>query len=118
MYIGEFCRLTGATPKAIRHYEALGLIPEARRAGRYRVYDDTYAETVRQIRLGLKLGFSLAEIKRLAAGSDIRRGLPGDVLRQAVTQKLQEIEQQIAQLHSTAQEIRRISAQLTNNPCA
>ncbi len=27
MYIGKASKLTGATPKAIRHYEAIGLIP-------------------------------------------------------------------------------------------
>ncbi|WP_430462141.1 MerR family transcriptional regulator [Thalassolituus sp. LLYu03] len=118
MYIGEFCRLTGATPKAIRHYEALGLIPEASRVGRYRVYDDTYAETVRQIRLGLRLGFSLAEFQQLTCGADIRRGLPGDVLRKAVTQKLADIEQQIAALNAKADEIKRISAQLHDQPCS
>ncbi len=30
MYIGELASLTGATPKAIRHYEKLGLLPVAK----------------------------------------------------------------------------------------
>ena len=38
MYIGEFARLAGTTPKAIRLYEQLGLLPEPRRRGKYRVY--------------------------------------------------------------------------------
>ncbi len=31
MYIGELAALTGATPKAIRHYEKLGLLPVAKK---------------------------------------------------------------------------------------
>ncbi|WP_323992870.1 MerR family DNA-binding transcriptional regulator [Aeromonas dhakensis] len=38
MYIGEFARLAGSTPKAVRLYEQLGLLPEPRRRGSYRVY--------------------------------------------------------------------------------
>ena len=38
MYIGEFARLAGTTPKAVRLYEQLGLLPEPRRRGKYRVY--------------------------------------------------------------------------------
>ena len=28
MFIGQLAKLTGCTPKAIRHYEQLGLLPE------------------------------------------------------------------------------------------
>ncbi|MCT7942129.1 MerR family transcriptional regulator [Shewanella holmiensis] len=50
MYIGEFAKLTGTTPKTIRFYESFGLIPEPLRKGKYRVYDHTYIETVKQIK--------------------------------------------------------------------
>jgi DNA-binding transcriptional MerR regulator len=33
MYIGKVAELTGATPKAIRHYEAMGLIVPPQRVG-------------------------------------------------------------------------------------
>ncbi|MFQ2165507.1 MerR family DNA-binding transcriptional regulator [Aeromonas hydrophila] len=38
MYIGEFARLAGSTPKAVRLYEQLGLLPEPRRRDKYRAY--------------------------------------------------------------------------------
>lgn len=50
MYIGEFAKLTGTTPKTIRFYEYIGLMPEPLRKGKYRVYDHTYIETVKQIK--------------------------------------------------------------------
>ena len=34
MYIGQLAALTGATPKAIRHYEKLGLLKEKKRQGK------------------------------------------------------------------------------------
>ncbi|RBL65615.1 MerR family transcriptional regulator, partial [Pseudomonas sp. MWU13-2625] len=38
MYIGQAAQLSGTTVKSIRHYEAIGLLPEAPRQGRYRLY--------------------------------------------------------------------------------
>ncbi|WP_447836124.1 MerR family DNA-binding transcriptional regulator [Aeromonas salmonicida] len=35
MYIGEFARLAGTTPKAISLYELMGLLPEPKRRGKY-----------------------------------------------------------------------------------
>src|SRR5690554_5382293 len=40
MYIGKLAEMTGATRKAIRLYESLGLIPVPSRNGNYRVYSD------------------------------------------------------------------------------
>lgn len=38
--IGKVAEITGASPKAIRHYEALGLLPAPHRRGRYRIYSE------------------------------------------------------------------------------
>ena len=38
MYIGKAAQLSGTTIKAIRHYEAIGLMPAPARRGGYRVY--------------------------------------------------------------------------------
>ena len=37
MFIGKAAQLSGTTIKAIRHYEAFGLLPPPQREGRYRV---------------------------------------------------------------------------------
>ena len=47
MYIGQLAALTGATPKAIRHYEKLGLLPVAKRQGKYRVYENLDVQSVK-----------------------------------------------------------------------
>ncbi|WP_051648245.1 MerR family transcriptional regulator [Cupriavidus sp. SK-3] len=62
MFIGEISRRTGASPKAIRHYESLGLLGQVTRAGSYRVYTDDEVRQVGLIRQAQALGFRLSEL--------------------------------------------------------
>ncbi|WP_257981350.1 MerR family transcriptional regulator, partial [Aeromonas salmonicida] len=68
MYIGEFARLAGTTPKAIRLYEQMGLLPEPRRRGKYRVYRAEDLEWVQIIRQAQQFGCKLSELRSLLAG--------------------------------------------------
>lgn len=61
MYIGEFARLAGTTPKAVRLYEQLGLLPEPKRRGKYRVYRAEDLEWVGFIREAQRLCCKLGE---------------------------------------------------------
>lgn len=67
MYIGTLAKLSGATPKAIRLYESIGLIPVPSRQGKYRVYTDKDVALVHMIRRAQAVGFSLTEMKELVA---------------------------------------------------
>lgn len=62
MYIGKVSDLTGATPKAIRHYEAIGLIPPPNRIGKYRYYSDKDVKAIKMIKMAQKYGFQLSEL--------------------------------------------------------
>ncbi|PTY37959.1 hypothetical protein BGP77_15985 [Saccharospirillum sp. MSK14-1] len=66
MYIGELARRTGTTPKALRHYESLGILPAPRRRGRYRDYSEEHHHYVEFIQSAKALGLTLNEIR--AAG--------------------------------------------------
>lgn len=101
MYIGELARLTGATPKALRHYEALGLLGEVRRAGVYRSYTEHDASQVRLIRQAQALGFRLAELHSL---------LDGDNTDWAALSRL--IDDKRSQLHSEMARLRQLDADL------
>ena len=72
--VGDLTRLTGARPSAIRYYVACGLLPApARRSGRRR-YDHAIIERVRHIMEARRLGFTIAEIRKLATtGIDVWR---------------------------------------------
>lgn len=65
MRISEVSRLTGASAKAIRLYEARGLLPPVPRLNRYRDYSEQDVAWVQLIRQALGLGISLAAISRL-----------------------------------------------------
>ena len=66
MNIGEAARLSSVSAKMVRHYEALGLLPAvARTEGGYRQYGDSEIHTLRFIKRGRELGFSMEEITEL-----------------------------------------------------
>lgn len=64
--IGQAAAAAGVTPKMIRHYESLGLVPEAERtdAG-YRLYGEREIAMLRFIRQCRAVGFSMERIAQL-----------------------------------------------------
>nr|WP_202498102.1 MerR family transcriptional regulator [Streptomyces sp. SID5469] len=56
-------RATGATPRALRHYERAGLIASRRAANGYRVYDEGTVTRVRNIRHLLAAGLTLDDVR-------------------------------------------------------
>jgi DNA-binding transcriptional MerR regulator len=64
--IQEACDRTGLSPRTVRYWEELGLLPGIRRRnGGRRVYGSDELERLRFIRRLKALGLSLAEIKEL-----------------------------------------------------
>ena len=73
--IGDVAELAGTTPRTIRYYEEIGLLPEAaaRPAGQHRVYTQADIDRLQEV-LHLKslLGVSLEELKELVEAEDAR----------------------------------------------
>ena len=68
MTVGELARRTGLSVKAIRDYEALGLIYSAGRSGaNYRLYDETALWCAEMIRTFRSLGLTIIQIQEIAA---------------------------------------------------
>ena len=75
MRIGELAEAVGTTPRTVRYYEEIGLLPGAgeRPAGGHRTYTDADAERVREvIRLKDLLGVSLEEVRELVEAEEAR----------------------------------------------
>ena len=101
MYIGEIARLAGTSPKALRHYEALGLLGDVRRSGAYRVYTQQDLAQVKLIRQAQTLGFRLAELLPILAGE----ATDWAALSQHIAAKR-------AQLHAEMRRLQALDAQL------
>jgi MerR family transcriptional regulator, repressor of the yfmOP operon len=73
--IGEVAELTGTTPRTIRYYEEIGLLPPAgeRELGKHRAYTPADVERVQEIlRLRNLLGLSLEQLSQVLAAEDAR----------------------------------------------
>lgn len=108
MNIGDAAAAAGVTPKMIRHYEALGLIPEPDRteAG-YRLYGERDVAMLRFIRQSRGLGFSMKQIESLLAlWRDDRR--ESREVKEVALQQLAELEERqraIDQMRGALQEL-------------
>lgn len=109
MNISTVARLTGASPKAIRNYEVLGLIPQVRRQGTYRCYSQQDVNRIRLIRIAQSLGFRLAELRTLTAAGGLPtwRGVLALVEQKygAIQQDIQRLEQLRDQLGSLREQL-------------
>ena len=76
--IGEVARLAGTTPRTIRYYEEIGLLPAAggRAPGAHRTYAEADVERLTELlRLKALLGLSLEELKELVEAEGARAEL-------------------------------------------
>lgn len=73
MRIGELAAAVGVTPRTVRHYHHLGLLPEPdRRPNNYRDYGLRHAVVLARIRRLTELGLGLAEVRDVLADDEGR----------------------------------------------
>jgi DNA-binding transcriptional MerR regulator len=75
MRIGEVAKLAGTTPRTIRYYEEIGLLPASgsREPGAHRTYAEADVERLTELlRLLDLLGLSLEELKELVEAENAR----------------------------------------------
>jgi DNA-binding transcriptional MerR regulator len=121
--IGEVAELTGTTPRTIRYYEEIGLLPEAenRISGKRRLYTDADVDRLNElIRLRELLNLSLEELKQLVEAETARAGLrerwqhadDPDEQRQILEQSLVHIADQLKLVRSRQAELARLEEEL------
>jgi DNA-binding transcriptional MerR regulator len=123
--IGEVAELTGTTPRTIRYYEEIGLLPaaEGRVSGKRRLYAEADVERLGElIRLRDLLGLSLDDLKRLVEAETARAGLrerwqhtddPGEQ-RQILEQSLGHIADQLKLVRARRAELDRLEGELVS----
>jgi DNA-binding transcriptional MerR regulator len=124
MRIGELARLAGTTPKAIRLYEARGLLGTVARAGSYRQYGESDLVRVRLIRQAQALGFRLSELDGLHAMhtpagwahmAALVAGRRASVAREL--QRLRALDRQLASLEAELHACDAVRAPVTPSAC-
>jgi MerR family transcriptional regulator, copper efflux regulator len=117
MTVGELSRRTGLSIKAIREYEALGLIYSAGRSeGNYRLFDDTALWCARGISDMRSVGLTVKEIKRLADAYLADPDEPiGPKIAAALDRAEQRVEEQLRELEALR---RRIAIYRADNEAA
>lgn len=115
MNIGEAAEATGVTAKMIRHYEQIGLIPQAGRTGAgYRVYGPRDLSTLSFIRRARDLGFSIAQIRDLLTLWQDRARASADVKRIAGAH-IEEMREKMRLLQEMVHTLEHLSAHCQGN---
>jgi MerR family transcriptional regulator, repressor of the yfmOP operon len=122
--IGDVAKAVGTTPRTIRYYEEIGLLPEAgeRPAGQHRVYTEGDVERLQEV-LHLKslLGVSLDELKELVEAQDARALIRREYhasddparKRELLDESLGHIERQIELVRRRRAELDKLESELT-----
>jgi MerR family copper efflux transcriptional regulator len=108
--IGEAAHRSGVSAKMVRHYESLGLLPKVGRtdAG-YRQYTDKEVHTLRFIRRGRDLGFSMAEIGQLLKLWQDRRRASANVKKIALAH-VDDLERRMAEMAAMKRTLEQLAA--------
>jgi len=122
--IGEVAKLTGTTPRTIRYYEELGLLPAAgdREPGAHRTYESGDVERLTELlRLKDVLGVSLEELRELVTAEDARASLRREWKagvedpvrrREILDESLSHIAKQLELVRRRRQEIEKLEEEL------
>jgi DNA-binding transcriptional MerR regulator len=123
--IGDVARLAGTTPRTIRYYEEIGLLPETptRPSGGHRLYSAAEVERLREVmRLKHLLGVSLEELKTLLTAEEARAevraqlradGVDSERRRELLTESLGHIERQLELVEHRAVELSKLKDELS-----
>jgi DNA-binding transcriptional MerR regulator len=100
--IGALAAQAGVRPSAVRYYEALGLMPVPARRNGWRVYGMADVMRLRLIAQARGMGFSIRDLKRLAATDR-------DGLRTAASEKAAAIRVTLHELMASATQLEALA---------
>lgn len=116
--IGKVAESTGLSPKAIRYYEAKGLLaPRPRTEGGYRQYEEADVRRLLFIRRAKELGISLRQISAfLACWPDGDCATTRPALRRILQERIETLGAQIALFRELRSQLERELSELDRRP--
>jgi len=110
--VNQLAEELGVTARAIRFYEAKGLLAP-RRAGATRVFDRRDRARLLLVLRGKRLGFSLASIREFLDLYDADRTQAAQLrlLLESTRERIRELERQRVDLDQTLRELREVEAE-------
>ena len=124
MRIGQVALASGVTPRTIRYYEELGLLPASNREqGKHRTYTESDIERLKEVtRLRDLLGLSLDELRSVVVAEAIRADArrryhesdSPDERRAALEEALPHLDTQIGLVRRRAAELRELETDLVD----
>lgn len=112
LYIGKVAEMSGASRKAIRHYESLGLLPKPRRRGKYRIYSEQDVFLIHMIKTAQLVGFNLSELRGLIADKLKHKVFPLKAANSLFDKKRIMLRQQMAALLELEQRLLGLQEQM------
>jgi DNA-binding transcriptional MerR regulator len=122
--IGEVAELTGTTPRTIRYYEEIGLLPGGEREqGKHRSYSTADVERINEVvRLRDLLGLSLEQLSALldaeTARAELRREYRStedpDTHRRILNESLGHIATQLELVRGRRKELEKLEGELVD----
>lgn len=110
--VNQLAEELGVTARAIRFYEAKGLL-SPRRAGTTRVFDRRDRARLLLVLRGKRLGFSLASIREFLDlyDADRSQGAQIRLFLERARERIRELERQRVDLDQTLRELREVEAE-------
>jgi DNA-binding transcriptional MerR regulator len=124
--IGEVAKRVGTTPRTIRYYEEIGILPSegGRESGRHRLYGERDVQRLSDaLRLRELLGVSLDELRELLEAEETRAALreewhhgdPGTARRrEMLSESLRLLDRQLALVRRRRDEIAALEGELAD----
>ncbi|HEY4040826.1 MAG TPA: Cu(I)-responsive transcriptional regulator [Rhodopila sp.] len=98
MNIGEAAKASGISPKMLRYYESISLIPQARRTDSgYRIYTLNDVDTLRFIRRAREFGLPMDRVK-LLVGLWQDKNRPSREVKEIAMRQIADLESKISEL--------------------
>lgn len=112
--IGTLAREAGINVETIRFYERCGILaqPSLPPEG-WREYGDEALALIRYIKQAQKMGFTLAELKRLQVKADGNRRAFCESIRNATRERMRAVEEQTRQLQTIRRDLESFLARCT-----